>query len=96
MPRYIVERTFPDRLQVPAAAEGTDGCSKVVERNADEGVTWLHSYVSDDRTKTFCVYDAPTPEAIRKTAARNELPVDRITQVLVLDPYAYRDPKEER
>ena len=54
-----------------------------------EGVTWIHSYVSDDGTKTFCVYDAPTPEAIRKTAARNELPVDHITQIRVLDPYFY-------
>jgi hypothetical protein len=39
--------------------------------------------------ETFFVYDAPTPEAIRKTAARNDLPVDRITQVRVLDPYFY-------
>jgi hypothetical protein len=45
--------------------------------------------VSEDKTSSFCVYDAPTPEAIRKTAARNELPVDQITQVRVLDPYFY-------
>jgi hypothetical protein len=44
----------------------------------------------EDRKKMFCVYDAPSPEAIRKTAARNGLPVDRITQVRVLDPYFYR------
>lgn len=85
MPRYIVERSFPDRLLIPAG----ERCRAVVERNADEGVTWVHSYVSDDKTKTFCVYDAPSPEAIRKTAARNELPVERITQVRVLDPYFY-------
>jgi len=60
-----------------------------VQRNADEGVTWVHSYVSDDKSKSFCVYDGPTPEAIRKTAARNSLPVDCITQVRVLDPYFY-------
>ena len=52
-------------------------------------MTWLHSYVSEDRQKTFCVYDAPSPEAIRTTAALNELPVDRITKVHVLDPYFY-------
>ena len=52
-------------------------------------MTWLHSYVSEDNRSTFCVYDAPTPEAIRKTAARNELPVDQITRVRVLDPYFY-------
>jgi hypothetical protein len=89
MPRYVVERTFPDGLQIPSGAGGADVCLGVVERNADEGVTWVHSYVSDDKKKTFCVYDAPTPEAIRKTAARNELPIDRITQVRVLDPYFY-------
>jgi hypothetical protein len=49
----------------------------------------VHSYVSDDTTKSFCVYDAPSPEAIRRTAARNALPVERITQVRVLDPYFY-------
>ncbi len=47
------------------------------------------SYLSDDSRKAFCVYEAPSPEAIRKTAARNQLPVDRITQVRVLDPYFY-------
>lgn len=86
MPRYVVERIFTDGLRVPVGAQR---CLSVVERNADEGVTWIHSYVSEDAKKTFCVYDAPTPEAIRKTADRNDLPVDRITQVRVLDPYFY-------
>jgi hypothetical protein len=61
----------------------------MVERNAEEGVTWIKSFVSEDRKRTFCIYDGPTPEAIRKTAARNALPVDQITQVSVLDPYFY-------
>jgi hypothetical protein len=73
MPRYVVERTFPAGLQIPAGGDGEAVCLAVVERNADEGVTWVHSYVSEDREKTFCVYDAPSPEAIRKTAARNDL-----------------------
>ncbi len=89
MPRYVVERTFFDGLQIPAGAEGAEVVLAVVERNAEEGVTWVHSYVSEDREKTFCVYEAPSPEAIRKTAARNDLPVDRITQVRILDPYFY-------
>jgi hypothetical protein len=89
MPRYIVQRMFPEGLQIPIANGGAEVCRAVVERNAEAGVTWVHSYVSDDRRTTFCVYDAPTPEAIRKSAARNELPVDRITQVRVLDPYFY-------
>jgi hypothetical protein len=90
MPRYVVERTFPDGLRVPRDDQGgMESCRGVVERNADEGVTWIHSFVSDDARKTFCVMEAPSPEAIRKTAARNDLPVDRITQVRVLDPYFY-------
>jgi Protein of unknown function (DUF4242) len=89
MPRYIVQRTFADGLEIPIADGGSDICQRVVERNADEGVTWVHSYVSEDKRTSFCVYDAPSPEAIRKTAARNDLPVDQITRVRVLDPYFY-------
>lgn len=90
MPRYIVQRSFPDGFHIPVAADGVDLCLAVVERNAADGVTWVSSYVSEDKTRTFCVYDGSTPETIRRTAARNELPVDRITQVRVLDPYFYR------
>ncbi len=90
MPRYLVERTFPDGLRIPVNADGAAACLTVVDRNADEGVTWVHSYVTEDKQKTFCIYDAPSPEAIRKTAGKNSLPVDRITQVSVLDPYFYK------
>lgn len=89
MPRYVVERTFPQGLEIPIADGGADICRAVVETNAEEGVTWVHSYVSADTRTTFCVYDGPSPEAIRKTAIRNDLPVDRIVQVRVLDPYFY-------
>jgi len=87
MPRYLIERSFPDGLGVPATAEGAAACRRLIERNDDGGVTWLHSYVSADDRTTYCVYDAPSPEAIRKASARNELPVDRITLGRVLDPY---------
>ena len=90
MPRYIVERTFSDGLHIPVDAQGAQVCLTVVDKNSDEGVTWVHSYVSEDKAKTFCVYDSPNPEAIRKTAGKNSLPVDKITQVSVLDPYFYR------
>jgi hypothetical protein len=89
MPRYVVERTFPDGLNISVDTQGAANCIAVVDRNADDGVTWVHSYVSDDKKKTFCVYDAPSPEAIRKSAERNSLPLDQITQVSVLDPYFY-------
>jgi hypothetical protein len=85
----MVQRSFPDGLEIPLGEGGAEICRAVIDRNADEGVTWVHSYVSADKRASFCVYDAPTPEAIRKTAARNELPVDQITQTQVLDPYFY-------
>jgi hypothetical protein len=88
MPRYVIERTFADGLHLLSGAAGAEESRVVVERNADEGVTWLHSYVSDDGTRTFCVYEGPSPEAIRRAARANALPVDRITEIRVLDPYS--------
>jgi hypothetical protein len=89
MARYLVERTFPDGLDIPTNADGAKTCSVVVENNAANTATWIHSYVTRDKTKTFCIYDAPTPEAIRASADRNGLPVDSITEISVLDPYFY-------
>lgn len=90
MPRYVVERTFPETLAIPITEDGAAACLSVVGVNSEFGVTWLHSYVSEDKTRTFCVYDGPSPEAIRRAATRNGLPVDQITRVNVLDPYFYR------
>lgn len=90
MPRYMVERTFPGGLQIPVSAEGVDACRTVVGHNAEVGVTWVHSYVSQDKTKTFCIYDGPDEDAIRRAATRNTLPIDHITCVSVLDPYFYQ------
>lgn len=62
----------------------------MLEQNAEENVTWLSAFVSDQKRRTVCVDDVPTWEAVHRTVARNELPVDDITQVRVLDPYFYR------
>jgi hypothetical protein len=90
MPRYLVERSFPDGLNIPTDQVGEGVCLAVIGNNAQDGVTWVHSYVTGDKKRTFCIYDAPAPEDIRKAAQRNNLPVDRITQVSVLDPYFYK------
>lgn len=89
MPRYMVERTFPNKLEIPIDESGVNACRSVVGTNADLGVTWVHSYVSEDKGTTFCIYDGPDPESIRRAAERNGLPVDRIVRVTVLDPYFY-------
>ncbi|MDQ6801449.1 MAG: DUF4242 domain-containing protein [Acidobacteriota bacterium] len=90
MPRYMVERTFPDGLNIPMTSDGEKACLNVVGVNSKDNVTWVHSYVTGDKKKTFCIYDAPNPDAIRKVATNNGLPVDKITEVKVLDPYFYR------
>ena len=90
MARFLVERTFPDGLHIPMDADGAETCLGVVGRNAEVGVTWVHSYVTEDKTKTFCVYDGPDATAIQRAAERNGLPIDSVTRVSVLDPYFYR------
>jgi Protein of unknown function (DUF4242) len=89
MPRFVVERIFPEGLAIPVTEEGAQVCLTVIGNNSMDEVTWIHSYVTADKKKTFCIYDAPSAEAIRKVAERNHLPVDRITEVHVLDPYFY-------
>ena len=81
MPRYLVERTFCGLPELAVEA--------VVERNSDDGVTWMHSYVDEDTGTMLCLYEAPSPEAIRRAALSNDLPLDRITKVRILDPYSY-------
>ncbi len=90
MPRYMIERSFPDGLDIPLDADGAAICSTVVQKNMEDGVTWVHSYVSNDHKRTYCVYDGPSPEAIRRAAQNTNLPIDRISEVQVLDPYFYR------
>ena len=89
MPRYIVERTFPDGLEIPTSEEGAKTCLGVIQNNAEEQVTWVTSYVTTDKTKTFCVYDGPSPDSIHRAAAANGLPIDALGEVRVLDPYFY-------
>lgn len=89
MPRYLVERTFCAPACVGTAADGhaADHCDEVIRANAREGVTWIHSFVTPDRRRSFCIVDSPSPEAIRVAAQATALPVDRITEVRVFDPY---------
>ena len=90
MPRYVVERDHGTGLNVVLDEIGFHDCLAMVHANAMDGVTWLHSYFSSDNKKSFCIYDGPNPEAIRRASARNRLPVSHITEVRVLDPYFYR------
>jgi hypothetical protein len=90
MKRFLVERNFPNGINIPVNEEGSKICLTVVSNNAEDNVTWIHSYVTKDKKKTYCIYDAPSEEAIRKSAKTNQLPVDNIVEVSVLDPYFYK------
>lgn len=89
MPRYMVEREFPNGLEIPTTTDGQKAMLGVVDNNATEQVTWVQSFVTDDHGKTFCIYDGPSPEAIRRAAGLSDLPVTKISEISVLDPYFY-------
>jgi hypothetical protein len=71
MPRYLIERTFPEGLALPGPEQDAHDRLEFIENNALDGVTWVHSYILPDGNKSFCVYDAPTPEALRRASRRN-------------------------
>jgi hypothetical protein len=78
--RYVIQRTFPQ-----GALDGLDAATKakVNRTNARFGVKWLMSFANGDKTKTFCIYEGPTEDAIRQAAVANHLPVDSVTEVPV-------------
>lgn len=90
MPRYLIERRFTEDVEIPVDEPGAHGRQSVTDNNLQEGVTWLHSYVSPDKRRSYCVCDGPSPEAIRRAAFRNKLPVHEITEILVVHPYIYK------
>ena len=76
MPLYVIERNFAEMLD---EADIDDAGIKLV--NDDVGVRWVYSFLSADKKKTYCLYEAPNPEAIIEAARRNGVPADVITQV---------------
>jgi len=78
---FLIERNFAEKLQV--TPEAAASINKV---NADIGVQWLISFLSTDKRKTYCLYEAPNAEAIREAAARNGVPADVIIEVGELTP----------
>ncbi len=78
--RYLIQRTFP-----LGALDGLDADTKAMvnRTNARFGVKWLMSFANGDKTRTFCIYEGPSENAIREAAAANHLPVDSVTEVPV-------------
>jgi Protein of unknown function (DUF4242) len=76
MPLYMIERAFADQLDLTS-----DDVEQIDEINADEGVRWLFSFLSADRRRTYCLYEAPSPNAILAAARRANVPADEIVEV---------------
>jgi hypothetical protein len=76
MPLYIIERTFAEQLELTQ-----DDVKLIEEINSDEGVRWLFSFLSADRRRTYCLYEAPSAAAIMSAARRGNIPADAIVEV---------------
>ncbi|MQA75406.1 MAG: DUF4242 domain-containing protein [Solirubrobacterales bacterium] len=76
MPLYVIERTFAEQLDLTS-----DDVRLIDEINAEEGVRWLFSFLSADRRRTYCLYEAPSPDAIVAAAQRSDVPVDAVVEV---------------
>ena len=81
MPVFLVERNFAEKLEVSA-----EGAATVNKINEDLGAQWLISFLSADKKKTYCLYEAPSAAAIREAAQRLGIPADVIVDVSKLDP----------
>jgi Protein of unknown function (DUF4242) len=76
MPLYVIERRFAEQVEV------TDERVKLIEEiNVEEGVSWLTSFLTADRQRTYCLYEAPSPDAIVTAAQRAGLPADVVVEV---------------
>ena len=82
MDTYVILRRSgwktADDLRDAAARSTAEG-----ERMPDD-VRWIRSYVTaetDGTVGTVCVYQASSPEAVRRHAAAADLPVDEIVKV---------------
>lgn len=76
MPLYVIERTFAEQLNL-----NDEDIRLIEEVNADEGVRWLFSFLSADRRRSYCLYEAPSPDAVKAAAARAGIPASAVVEV---------------
>jgi hypothetical protein len=81
MPRFVIERNFAEQLEVTQ-----EGAAEIKRINDVEGVEWIFSFLSADKKKTYCLYEAPNADAIRRAAEQAGVPADVITMVDEINP----------
>jgi hypothetical protein len=85
MPLFVIERHFAEQIEMTR-----ERASEIKLINDDVGVQWLFSFLSADRKKSYCLYEAPSVEAIREAARRANVPADVIEEVSEVRPEAFR------
>ncbi|MGN1289927.1 MAG: DUF4242 domain-containing protein [Bradyrhizobium sp.] len=85
MPRFIIERNFAEKLEF--TKEGVDRVDLI---NDEEGVRWIFSFLSADKRKTYCLYEAENADAIRNAARRANIPADTIIEVDEITPAMFQ------
>ncbi len=81
MPKFIIERNFAEQLEITK-----ETADQVQQINVDEGIKWIFSFLCADKRKTYCLYEAPNAEAIRRASERASIPADAITMVEEVNP----------
>ncbi len=89
MPRYLIIRPYSKSMEALADSRDKEEFRKIVEKNLQDEATWLHSYIGHNKYQVFCIYDAPSPEAVRSAAKRNNLPIEMIVEVSEISPYSH-------
>lgn len=81
MPLFLIERNFAEEVMLDDTA-----AAAIRQINDEIGVQWLYSFLSADKRKTYCLYEAPNADAIRTAARRLDIPADVIIPVSELRP----------
>jgi hypothetical protein len=76
VPLFLIERNFAEAVEADPETMAT-----IKQVNDEIGIQWLFSFLSADKRKTYCLYEAPNPEAIRAAARRLGVPADTIVEV---------------
>ena len=85
MALFLIERSFADQLDLTG-----EDVRLIEDINADEGVNWLFSFLSADRRRSYCLYEAPSPDQIIAAAKRANVPVDQVVEVSKFQPELVR------
>jgi len=76
MPLFLVERNFPEKADI------SEEDLRQIKQVTDElGPDWVFTFLSSDKKKAYCLYEARDPEQLREHAQVVGIPADSIMEV---------------